>query len=61
MGFNLGLLAGVFYARQMGAQPNNRFKKHYEKCRNSNHQKNVVRMYGWRLGHLFIAALLLYL
>ena len=61
MGFNLGLLAGVLYAKQMGAEPNRRLKKHYEKCRNRNHKKNALRMYGWRLGHLILVLALVYL
>lgn len=61
MGFNIGLIAGVFYAKQMGAQPNSRLKKHYEKCRNRNHKKSAISMYSWRLGHLIFMAALIYL
>jgi hypothetical protein len=61
MGFSMGVIAGVMYAKRLGGTPHIRLKKHYEKCRISYPNKQSIRFYTFRLGHLVLVALLLYL
>jgi hypothetical protein len=61
MGFSMGVIAGVMYAKRLGSVPHIRLKKYYEKCRTSYPNKQSICFYTFRLGHLVLAALLLYL